>query len=71
MRHNSELYQRGGPRQASGLGPAARLPRVITSDKRVLCNCVLCQLSALISLGFFDTLHTPPKTPGNRPLQAG
>ena len=45
---------------------AARLPRVITSDKRVLC-----QPCGLILLGFFDTLRTPPKTPGNRPLQAG
>ena len=40
-------------------------PRVITSDKRVLC-----QPCALILLDFFDTLQPPPKTPGNRPLQA-
>ena len=43
----------------------ARLTRMITSDKRVLCK-----LSGLKSLDFFDTLQLPPKTPGNRPLQA-
>ena len=28
----------GGPRQASGWGTAARLTRVIVSDKRVICE---------------------------------
>ena len=41
-------------------------PRVITSDKRVLC-----QPRGLKSLEFLDTLHLPPKTPGNTGLQAG
>ena len=34
-------------------------------------KCVLCKLSALKSLEFFDTLQTPPKTLGKRGLQAG
>ena len=42
-------------------------PRVIASDN----NIVLCKPCGLKSLGFFDTLDPPPKTPGNRPLQAG
>ena len=36
------------------------------SDKRVLC-----QLCGVKSLDFFDTLHPPPKSPGNTALQAG
>ena len=39
---------------------------VFTSDK-----IVLCKPSGLKSLGFFDTLDPPPKTPGNTGLQAG
>ncbi len=34
-------------------------------------NSVLCEPCALKSLEFFDTLHPPPKIPGNTPLQAG
>ena len=53
--------------QSFGVGIAARLTRrVITSDK-----VVLCKPCGLILLGFFDTLHTPRKTLGNTPLQAG
>ena len=39
---------------------------VFTSDKKVLCK-----LPGVISLDFFDTLDPCPKTPGNRPQQAG
>ena len=34
-------------------------------------NVVLCKPSGVKSLDFFDTLQTPPKSPGNRPQQAG
>ena len=64
MRHN--FIKVAARLQSSGVGTAARRGRAITSDKSVLC-----QLPALISLGFLDTLHTPPKSPGKRGLQAG
>ena len=64
MRHNS--IKAAARLQSSGVGTPARRPRVITSDKRVLCK-----LPALISLDFFDTSGTPPKSPGNTGVQAG
>ncbi len=50
--------------------PAWELPPAwpvhVVSDK-----VVLCKVCGVKSLGFFDAFHTPPKTLGNRPLQAG
>ena len=63
--NEESCYQSGCLRQASGLGTAARLTRPITSD-----NFVLCKPRGLISLDFFVTALTPPKTPENCALLA-
>ena len=57
--------QRFVPRLAAPRPCRLPLARPIASD-----NALLCKLPALKSLDFFDTLQTPPKTPGNRALQA-
>ena len=64
MRHN--FINAAARLQSSGWGTAARLARPTASDK-----CVLCELPALILLGFLDTLQTPPKNPRKYGLVSG